>query len=161
MRTGRIVGMLVVCMFSIHINANNANSESSAIEVVSHQERTYACIYRHSVGMKEVNGRWESVNWKIGEPFFLRWFHYAYEGTDNEYYDTTTIVADEMTFTDCKTEDVLTSHCKSDGERIEFFYPYEKGVLYSVSKLVTNVNTPVHITNFDCTEMGFRDFTQE
>ena len=60
-------------VISIEATAQDQSAEMSDVQVITSEERTYACNYIHSVGMKEVDDKWESVDWKTGDPFFIKW----------------------------------------------------------------------------------------
>ena len=78
-----------------------------------------------------------------------------------EIADVLSIVADDVYYSDCKIESVFVGHCKKDHESIQFSVIGKKGVMYSLSKLLIDAKNPVHVTNFECTPMGYRDRTKQ
>ena len=163
MRIEVLLGIgLVLWVISLEATAQGQSAEKSDAQVIMDEERTFACNYLHSVGMKEVDGKWESVDWKTGDPFFLKWdFLEKLHVPTEEYTVVLKIVADDVYYTDCRLEDVFDGHCTYGEESIQFNPVLEKGVMYSLSKLITSARAPVHITNFECTSMGYKDRTKQ
>ena len=101
MRIEVLLGIgLVMWVISIEATAQDQSAEMSDVQVITSEERTYACNYIHSVGMKEVDDKWESVDWKTGDPFFIKWdFLSELHVPTSEYTDVLKIVADDVYYT--------------------------------------------------------------